>query len=382
MRILFSAPFGTCDKQTVQRRMLPLAHGLVGSGQSVEVLIPAWDCSQEAGDVKQIGGLTLRYPQLGPAPKRLLDVQLVRRMLAAANAFRPDIVHAFKPIGYSGVLASILKRQGYRVVVDVDDLETEAGWGQHRRWGLRQLVGAQEQRVLRQVDGVSAASISLQEYATFIRIQRRHSPTNQIHSDLCYLPNGLDLAPEPAPVASNPPVVLLYTRGNDVSSERVRKLWLGITQRSPQASLQIIGDWTKAPALPRSEHLGWLEGEALIDALRSAALALFPVEDSALVRAKSPGRLLDCLAQGLPIVTESVGEYGLLAGSKATQVVGDDAGVVDAAVSLLLDCQLRREYSESSWRQAQLHTWRRRVETLTTWYEQTIGSFVQSDGRG
>ena len=374
MRILFIAPFGTCHKQTMLRRMLPLAKGLAGSGHTVEMLIPPWDCPQEAGQVEQMGGLTLRYLELGPAPHHLLDLALVRRMVAAVNAFRPDIVHAFKPFGYSGVVASLLKRQGRPVVVDVDDLETAAGWGQHRWWGLRQLVGVQEKRVLRQTDGVSAASVSLVEECAFIRSGRSGAPL--------YLPNGLDLASEPAPVASNPPIVLLYTRGNDVSVDRVRKLWSHIVQRAPEASLHIVGDWRVAPPFPHCDYLGWLEGEALVAALRAVALALFPINDSALVRAKSPGRLLDCLAQGLPIVTEDIGEYGLLAGSRATLSVGDDAGIVDATVNLLFDRQLRREHSGFSWRQAGQHAWERRVGVLVNWYEQVLSPFVQSGGRG
>ena len=293
MRILFIAPFGTCRKQTVSRRMMPLAQGLAAAGHAVEVLIPAWDCPQQAGGGEQDGGVTVRIPRLGPAPHRLLGPALVWRMLAAADAFRPDLVHAFKPIGYSGALAVLLQRRGYQVVVDVDDLETGAGWGQRRRPGLHQLVEWQERWVLRRAAGVSVASRYLDERIAGIR------------SEPClYLPNGLDRASEPAPAAFNPPIVLLYTRGNDVSAARVARLWSKILQKAPEAKLRIIGDWSEAPEnLPRCERLGWLEGEALTAALRGSALALFPVSDSPLVRAKSPARLLDCLAHGLPIVT-------------------------------------------------------------------------------
>ena len=363
MRLLFIAPFGTCRKQTVPRRMLPLAWGLAGAGHVVEALIPAWDCPRLAGRVQQAGGVTVRTPRLGPAPHRLLDPALVRRMLLAADAFRPDLVHVFKPIGYSGVLAVLLQRRGYRVVVDVDDLETEAGWGQHRRWGLRQLIERQERSVLRRAAGVSVASRYLQERVAGIRNQR-----------CFYLPNGLDRASEPAPVAFNSPIVLLYTRGNDVSAARVARLWSAILQKAPQASLRIVGDWPDAPQnLPRCERLGWLEGEALTAAIRGSALALFPVIDSPLVRAKSPGRLLDCLAHGLPIVTEDVGEYGRLAGSEAAQSAGDDEGLVAATVGLLQNRSARIARAEISWRQAGRHTWPRRVAMLATWYEE-VGS--------
>ena len=102
MRIFFIAPFGTCQKQTVQRRMLPLAVGLAGRGHQVEVLVPAWDCPQQAGRTEEVGGVTVRYPRLGPAVHPLADVLLLRRLVHAAEAFQPDLVHAFKPFGYSG----------------------------------------------------------------------------------------------------------------------------------------------------------------------------------------------------------------------------------------------------------------------------------------
>jgi glycosyltransferase involved in cell wall biosynthesis len=361
LRILFVAPFGRCQKQTAARRLLPLAAALAGRGHAVGVLIPAWDCPAEAGRAEGWRGVEVIAPALGPAPHPLADPWLLRRMLAAAKAFRPAIVHVSKGLGYAGVVGSLwLRRAGVRVILDLDDLESEAGWGAGRSRPARWLVGRQEGFLLRRAHGVSAASRVLEARAVKARGSKE---------GVLYLPNGLDLAPVPAAAAQNRPVALVYTRGNDISPERLRKLWSGIVAAVPQARLRVVGDWPAAPELPQSERLGWLEGEALTAALRSSALALFPVSDDARTRAKSPARLLDCLAQGLPVVTEEVGEYGILTGEAgAALAAGDDEGLVRVCVQLLLESELRRAWGRAAWEGARGQTWERRAAMVEGLY--------------
>ena len=362
MRVLFVAPFGACQKQTLPRRMLPLARALAAAGLTVEVLVPAWDCPGEAGRLFTDQGVTVRVPALGPTFHPLLDVALLRRLLQAAKDFRPDIVHVFKGLGYAGwVGGRFLRRGRATVVVDVDDLETLAGWGAQRshllaRWAIRQ-----ERSLLGHAHGVTAASADLVVHVDAVRNGR---------DDALYLPNGLDLAPQPAPVAANPAVVLLYTRGNDVDASRVSELWLRILTQTPEARLHVVGDWKEAPDLPHCVRMGWLEGESLIASLRGAAVALFPVKDNAATRAKSPARLLDCLAQGLPVVVERVGEYGSLAGAAGRVIAaGDDDGLVAAVTSLLRSSAARQAAGEAAWQQAQHHTWAVRADSLMAFYE-------------
>ena len=163
-------------------------------------------------------------------------------------------------------------------------------------------------------------------------------------------------------------MLLVYTRGVDVTPARIDGLWRHIQAQVPTASLRFIGDWPDAPILPHSERLGWLQGDALTAALRSSAVALFPAPDQPLVRAKSPARLLDCMAHGLPVVVEDVGEYGVLA-SPAGRVAGrgDDKGLVEAVVELLQQPDLRAHVGRQVWEQAGRHTWSQRVEVLDAW---------------
>lgn len=362
MRILFIAPFGTCHKQTVLRRMLPLAQGLAARGHQVEALIPAWDCPAEAGRVMVQAGVTVRWPKRGPTLHPLSDLFLLWRAQRAARAFRPQLVHAFKTFGYSGALTQWFQRQGGVVtVVDVDDLETVAGWGRGRPLLMRLAGGAQEAQTVRRAQGVTAVSLGLRVQAGYLR----HFGQDEV----LYLPNGLDRAATPAPVAANPPIVLLYTRGNDVDPARLSAVWQRVLAAAPDARLRIVGDWAGAPPLPATDYLGWLDAEALLAALRGSALALFPAPDTPALRAKSPARLLDCLAQGLPVITTEVGEYGLLAGNGGRVVeTDDDRALADATVAALLSPALRAEMGAATWEAARRHTWAVRIETLCTWY--------------
>lgn len=362
MRILFVAPFGRCQKQTVARRLLPLAAALAGQGHELRMMIPAWDCPGEAGRVESWRGVEVITPALGPAPHPLADPLLLRRLLAAARAFQPEVVHVSKGLGYAGAVGGVWLRQGgARIVLDLDDLETAAGWGAGRSGPARRLGELQERYLLRRAHAVTAASLELRD---------RSCQARGAAEGVLYLPNGVDLAAGPAEVAQNPPVVLVYARGNDVSPARVQRLWAGILAAVPDARLRIAGDWPDAPDLPQSERLGWLEGEALTRALRSASVALFPVNNDARTRAKSPARLLDCLAQGLPVVTEEVGEYGILTEQAGGALAaGDDAGLVQVCAQLLLQPELRRVWGRAAWEQAQVHSWERRAVLVAGLYK-------------
>ncbi len=361
MRVLFVAPFGRGQKQTVQRRLLPLAAALAGQGHVARVLVPAWDCPGEAGRAETWHGVEVISPALGPAPHPLADPLLLRRLLAAAKSFRPTIVHVSKGLGYAGAVGGLwLRRAGVPVFLDQDDLETEAGWGAGRSRPARWLIERQESYLLRRARGVTVAARAL---------EARAIPLRGSAAGVLYLPNGVDSAPIPAVVEQNPPVVLVYTRGNDLSPGRLRKLWAGILTAAPQSRLRIVGDWPDAPDLPRGERLGWLEDEALATVLMGVAVALFPVTDDARTRAKSPARLLDCLAQGLPVVTEEVGEYAALTGEAgAVLAAGDDDGLVRVCSQLLLRPEMRQAWGRAAWEQAKAHSWQRRAEAVRAMY--------------
>ncbi len=358
LRLLYIAPFGTCEKQTVQRRLIPLGRALAARGHEIEVIVPAWDCPQQAGRDESDGVVNIHYPRLGPAPHRLLDIALLKRITDRIGEFDPDIVHVFKPIGYSGVIGASCIQRGRKVIVDQDDLETDRGWGKRRNAMARRLGAWQEGWLMRRAAAVTTASKYLQT-----SIRQAYARTDTVH----YLANGVTLATRPISPTSNASAALLYTRGNDIRTD-VADIWQRILTHVPDARLYIVGDWSEPPKLASCDVLGWLQGKRLDDALSKMAVALFPVADTDLVRAKSPARLLDCMALGLPIVTTSVGEYAKLVGLESGMVAGSSEEFVERAASLLGNPDERRLAGEVSRQRAHEHAWERRAEALESWY--------------
>ena len=79
--------------------------------------------------------------------------------------------------------------------------------------------------------------------------------------------------------------------------------------------------------------------------------------------------MLDCLAEGLPVVTDGVGEYGILVGRGGWVVEREDENeIIRAAVTLLRDPECRATIGRAAWEWAKKHEWPRRVDDLLHWY--------------
>ena len=357
MKVSFLAPFGQCQKQTVQRRLLPLARAMAARGHAVELLIPPWDCPQEAGREQEDGGVRVRSLALG-AGVRGVHPRLSRALVRAVREAAPDVLIVSKGLGYAGRTMNAWLARGGRALLDVDDLEDGRGWGAQRVWPLRRVLARQERRLAGQSAGVIAAS-------RFLAVDAR---ARHLEQQVFYLPNGLVRAAERARVEVNARVALLLTRGNDVSAQRLAAVWRAVLKQVPDAELWIVGDWPNAPAgLPRSSRLGWLRREELAHVIRESALCFFLPENTPLLRAKSPVRLLDCIAQGLPVATLDVGEYGTLARAAGGVVAANGAVLAARMAALLRSPELRSAQGRRVWQRAATMTWSRRAAELDAW---------------
>ncbi len=132
LRVTLVAPFGLCRRGTTRARVLPLARALAGFGHAVRVVVPDWDCPQDAGRRYHTGGAEVYHV----GGRGWSSPRLVAATVAAVLAGRPHVVHCFKPIGYSGAVALLLASRLVRapgcrlVVVDTDDLEGRGGWAE------------------------------------------------------------------------------------------------------------------------------------------------------------------------------------------------------------------------------------------------------------
>lgn len=362
MRIALLAPFALHPKGTTRWRVLPLARALAAQGHAVCVVIPPYDWPAHGGLTWQDAGVRVVNV---PLPARLTlagHATLAGRLVQAALAWRPDVVHSFKPKGHSGLAALALLARRAPLVVDTDDYE--AGWNQvldyppHWAWFFRW----QERTLLRRACAVTVASRWLGDFVASLGQHQRF-----------FLPNGIESSHSQDTTTRALPAfagthqtrlrVLLYTRFVEHTAHDVWQVWRRVLAAEPGAQLLVAGrgrggeedlllQMAAAAGVGQSLlALRWLPGSARPGLFAAVDAALLPVRDTALNRAKSPMRLLDLLAAGVPVATQRVGEYGEMVQAGVTGLVtpaGDEAALAQSVVALLRDPALRQRLGEAA----------------------------------
>jgi glycosyltransferase involved in cell wall biosynthesis len=375
VRIALIAPFAIHPKGSTRWRVLPLARALAEQGHAVRVVIPPYDWPAHSGQIWQDGSVQVVNVSVSTRLTLAGHGALAGRLVQAALAWQPDVVHCFKPKGHSGLAALVLLAWGRRggvtpplrlahvpVVVDVDDYE--AGWnhvlGYPAHWA--RFFQWQERTLLRRAHAVTAASQWLAAFATSLGQQC-----------VFLLPNGVVFSRSQDAILRNETWlaesdrdrlrVLLYTRFVEHSAQDVWQVWRQVFAAEPDARLLIAGQGrvgeehllaqmaAEAGAGRSLQALGWLPACARPGLFAAVDAAVLPVQDTLLSRAKSPMRLLDLLAAGVPVATQRVGEYGAIVVDGASGLVtapGDPAALAHSVLALLRDPALRRRLGHAA----------------------------------
>lgn len=359
MNITFVAPFGLAPKGTTRWRVLPLARALAARGHAVRVLVPSWDRPQDAGRVWREGNASIVCVGF-PAPLgRFAWPLLLARLRREVRHRASDVVHVFKPIGFSGAVAQAMLRlqRAKRPLVwaDADDLEAE--WARSRPAWQRAAIAHQERWILAHADGVTVASRALEQHVAGLR-----------DTPPMYLPNTSGLRPVDA--AEIPSRVVWYTRFLDIAPETAADIWAVIVGAGPIPApttafptLHVVGaglcgEERAFAAAVRARGLahtvamrGWLEGEALLAELGGACVAIFPFADTPRNRYKCPARLADLTALGVPVVAHGVGECAAYVAQGETGILvkpGDTQAFAEAVAGLLGDGSRRQQMREAA----------------------------------
>jgi len=391
MRIVLIGPFGLRPKMTMAHRALPLARALAARGHAVRVVLPPWDCPEESGHAWRADGVEVVNVRLPPMLPLLGHLWLTVRLLRSALSFRPEVIHCFKPKAYSGLAAAVLWMmqrlrlwQG-RLVVDADDWEGPGGWNEvaDYSWAQRAFFAWQERWGLRHCDAVTVASRWLEQRVGEMRGGR---------GGVWYVPNGVEQgarskmqeARGKRQGAGSKRTVLLYTRFVEFEGERVVGIWRRVVEAVPEARLLVVGEGFRGEERELARRaaqaglgdsvdiIGWVEEAGLPQFFAAADVAIMPVDDTILSRAKCPVRLLDLMAAGVPVVAEAVGEYAELVEDGVSGLLvpsGDEAAFAAAVVRLLEDERLRREMGQAA--RSRVHTafcWERLVERVEKAY--------------
>ncbi len=367
LRVVMVGPFGLRPKGTMAARALPLARALVEGGHSVSLVLPPWSNPEDSGRRENDAGVRILNAVLPTAPAPVFHAQLTQRLVEAALAERPDVVHCFKPKAYSGLVQTTLwgmRKAGRwrgRLVLDSDDWEGAGGWNdlEGYPWPLRQTFARQESWGLRHADTLTVASRALETIAWSLGVPREQ---------VVYLPNGAPPTVPPDDGAAtrahwrlgNAPVVLLYTRFFEFGVSRLLDAWQAVAAAVPGARLLVVGEglFGEERALlvevARRDlgasvvYAGWPGDAALPGIFAAADVALYPLDDTLVNRTKSPAKLLQLLGAGVPVVADGVGQATVyVAHGRGGLLVapGAPAAMAEAAISLLRDPARRAMYA-------------------------------------
>jgi glycosyltransferase involved in cell wall biosynthesis len=363
------------------RRALPLGRALARRGHRVTLIVPPWDSPADSGHAWEDRGVRVVNVHVGNVS--LMAARLLRETLAV----HPDIVHAFKPIAFGGLVILALylaRRQGLwqgRLIIDADDWEGSGGWSDRAGYPTlaRWLFAWQEIWGFRHADALTVASRWLAE-------QTHALGAHQV----THIPNGVDLTDWPRRVQhiGNPPTALLLTRFVEFPPAQLVDIWAGVHHRMPEAILIVAGSALHHEAriaqrlieveLPtaRVRWQGFLPYTVLPSLCAEADVALFPARANRLNRAKCPARLADAMAAGLPIIAHRVGEHETYVVHQETGLLvspHDDVAMGEAILSLLKDRPLAGRMGQAArQRIASQFTWDRLAEQVEQLYANRI----------
>ncbi|MCX7682213.1 MAG: glycosyltransferase family 4 protein [Anaerolineae bacterium] len=374
MDVVMVGPFGLRPRGTMSARALPMAKALAARGHRIRLLLPPWQNPEDASRRWEEGGVTVENIALPPPAPGLFHLLTAARLTRRALALRPDVVHLFKPKAYSGLthwlLARLPRTRRPRLVVDTDDWEGAGGWNEIGGYtpAQRRFFAWQERWGLTHADAVTVASRTLESLVWALGV-----PPQRVW----YVPNGVSASDVGAPSASHPtplpepPIpraVLLYTRFFEFPPSRVIEIVLRVRELIPETRLLIVGKGLfgeeeellamaaqagltvhrgAAAADPADVlYAGWVPAGALPEYFAQAAVAIYPLDDTLVNRAKCPAKLVDLLARGVPVVAEAVGQASeyIRHGETGWLVEpGNTASFAEAVARLLRDERLRTQ---------------------------------------
>jgi glycosyltransferase involved in cell wall biosynthesis len=398
MRITFLAT-SSLDYPSPRGRWLPLAHELVAQGHQARLALlhHAYDRLPVSQRWQVSGGVQVEYVAqmhvYGPVgqrryfgPAALLRVSLCAAIGLARAALRlgGDAIHVCKPQPINGLAGLLAARAlGCPLYVDCDDYE--AGGNRFGAAWQQQLVRFWEDRLPRQAAGVTVNTRFL---------QRRCESLGVPAARLTYVPNGIAAArlvpPDPRLVAGlraalglGAAPVAIYVGTLSQTTHNVGLLldaFALVAQRLPAARLLLVGAGEdRAALMAQSQRLGLGERVLFIGAvapavvpayLALAACSVDPVADDAVAAARSPLKIVESLASGVPVITGDVGDRAEMLAQAAGVLVrpGDAAALAAGIAALLADPARGALLAAGARARAAAYRWDRLAQVWATVY--------------
>ena len=378
MRIVMIAPFGIRPKGTLLARMLPLAQALARRGHHLVIVAPPVQNPEDAGTRVAYGSVTVAHTNLPRLSGPLSVVEQSLSLLRLAFAEQPNLLHLFKPKGYGGLaaLAARTLRPRLPLVVDTDDWEGWGGWNNLLPYpaSAKALFAWQERDLPRRADAVTVVSRTLESLVWSFGV-----PPGRVF----YLPNGTEAGSPPPTPHPLSPAILLYTRFWEIDLPELVAALVAIYQARPDVRLVVVGrgesgEERRMIALAERagigamiDYRGWLLPAQIPAAMAEATIALAPIQDTLINRARGLAKLLELMGAGLPIVASAVGqasEYLEHERSGLLCAPSDPAALVAASLRVLGDPGLRVTLSAGARAAAARFSWDRLAITAEQAY--------------
>ncbi len=396
MRIAFLCT-SSLDYPSPCGRWLPLARRLAREGHEAHLLMlhPTFDRLRVRRFIHDgvhcayvgqmhVYGLPGERRHFGALELASVSLQGALALALAAIRLRPAAIHVAKPQPINGLAGILAARSGAALYVDCDDYEAAAN-----RFGgawQRRVVAWWEDRLPRMARGVSVNTRFLHD-----RLQRLGVPESRLR----YVSNGVDLDRQTLPDArrvaalraalglTHTPTVV-YLGAISAVAHGVRLLvdaFAILSKRLPAARLIVVGDgddrralmaYARARGLERSIiWAGRVSPEAALTWLAVGDCSVDPVDDTPAAAARSPLKIVESLAAGVPVVTGDVGDRREMIGDSAGLIVlpGDAFALADGMATLLADPAKRARLAQGARRRADAYNWDRLACVWQTLYQ-------------
>ena len=368
-------------------RYAGLARGLVQRGHEVTILALHPDFAHAPSRRFRDGGVDVGYVgqmharKVGSRPSRFGPLELLQVVLrstaalaSAAAATGADVMHLGKPQPINGLAALLAGRVRPRpLFLDCDDYE--AGSNRFSADWQRTVFAWWEDRLPLHAWGVTVNTLFLRERVAGLGVP---------HERIVHVPNGVDLAAFRPPPRTEVEALrtalglenrrgIAYAGTLSLQNHPVDLLLdavPSVIRREPRVVLLLIGggedlsllrERIKQMGLGERVHCtGHVPRSAVRALLSLAELTIDPVADDAVARARSPLKIFESMALGIPVVTGDVGDRRMLLGDGAAGVLirpGDSAALADGIADLLAEpagliarsCAARQHVQEYDW---------------------------------
>ena len=396
MRIVFLCT-SSLDYPSPRGRWLPLARHLARAGHEPHLLMlhPTFDRLRarwfmfDGAHCAYVGqmhvyGLPGERRHFGAMELASVSLRGALALALAAVRLRPDVIHVAKPQPINGLAGVLAARSGAALYVDCDDYEAEAN-----RFG-----GAWQQRVVAWWEDrlpQMARGVSVNTRFLYNRLRRLGIPEQRLR----YIPNGVDLACRTPPderraaalraalgLTDHPTVVYLGAISSVAHGVRLLiDSWTLLSKRLPSARLLIVGDGDDRPELmAHTQALGlqdtvlWagrVPAEAAPVWLAIGDCSVDPVNDTPAAAARSPLKIVESMAAGVPVVTGDVGDRRDMLGDSAGLIVppGDARALADGMAILLIDHAYRAHLAQGARARTETYRWDRLTQAWQTLYQ-------------